>query len=252
MAPTKSLNNTLTSNSNDNILDFYKLQPLKTSATKSLHEEEDSDEMAVDYSNIILPVDLNTLPHGEQFKPQESTTFDDTYVKSKSSTKGSLSLSSPHLLDETDSYLTINDSVSYDRDTTFNNANAKDLINQSSSEETYFKPIETMTAEDFFNVAKPPAETKSIDLIKAKFEASKDTSESDSRKKFKPKSEDKSEDKDTSDTLSAGKFARIKKSLDGGAADEKDKKKGASTSSKQLLSEDTLDMSSASSSVNTR
>jgi hypothetical protein len=154
------------SGSNENIIDFYKLQP----------QNADVDDLR----SMLQPVDLNNLQHGEQFKTQECTTFDDSISKSlskstrKSSGPGNRDYDDND--DDEDSLVEIEESLIYEEIRPINNQN--ELPTSSSpSQASYFKPIETMTAEDFFSVPKesseqPSSSLKPIDLIKARFEGS--------------------------------------------------------------------------------
>ena len=68
-------------------MEFYKLQPQNDVTNLNEEDEEEHvEQMIVDYTEIILPIDLNSLQHGEEFKPHESTIYDELYIKSKSST----------------------------------------------------------------------------------------------------------------------------------------------------------------------
>ena len=84
----------------NNILDFYKLQPSSSNSVNNgdmgisrrfdNNDDDDDEEMihVCDYVvELRVPIEMSALPHGEEFKPHESTTYDDnTYVKSVKST----------------------------------------------------------------------------------------------------------------------------------------------------------------------
>lgn len=73
----KSPTTPILASSNENIIDFYKLQPKKSPA----HHKQPP----VKY-NLIEPVELSMLHHGEQLKGDESVSYDDLTTLSKSLT----------------------------------------------------------------------------------------------------------------------------------------------------------------------
>jgi hypothetical protein len=75
----------------NNILDFYKLQPSSSNSVNNADDEEEEEEEMIHVCDYVVelrvPIEMSALPHGEEFKPHESTTYDDnTYVKSVKST----------------------------------------------------------------------------------------------------------------------------------------------------------------------
>jgi hypothetical protein len=100
----------------NNILDFYQLQPMQnvdivaaantntnSNATrphfKDANEGDDEEIVQMcDYAvEMRVPVDINALPHGEEFKPHESTIYDDnTYVKSTKSSVSPVTNTAPN------------------------------------------------------------------------------------------------------------------------------------------------------------
>ena len=62
-----------------------------------------------------VPVDINALPHGEEFKPHESTTYDDnTYVKSTKSSVSPVTNTAPNTQMTLNDYNDGNDSFQTD------------------------------------------------------------------------------------------------------------------------------------------
>lgn len=168
---TKSLNK---SGSNENILDFYKLQPGSSNESNKIKDlddnmddddEDDEEDVMKKYSEIIKPVDLNSLQHGEQFKPHESTSFDDSYSKSLTIKKNSSDIvkSKEEDYEEEDSLAEIEENLDKTQPIELKSNENPELKKSSSpTESSYFKPIETMTAEDFLTHLKLVEKTRRV------------------------------------------------------------------------------------------
>ncbi|CAF0722221.1 unnamed protein product, partial [Brachionus calyciflorus] len=152
------------SSNNDNFIEYYKLQP------NQLNNEIqfDNDGPKISYE----PVDLNCFQTGEQFKSDETVSLNDLASFSKGLTSRVDESNKIIKSDDEDSLAEIEENFvitfkSPEENAPLVESELKPLSVKPSSpnESTYYKPIETLTTQDFF---KP--EPKSLDQIKAKFE----------------------------------------------------------------------------------
>lgn len=203
----KHLNLTPNSSSlSDNILDYYKLKPVDN----EIYEDEEDNRLKL--TDIIQPVDLNMLQTGEQFKPDETVSYNEIATFSKGlTTKQS---DQPIREDDEDSLAEIEENFII----TFKSPSVplQESKLDSPKEKSYYKPIETLTADDFYRNEKS---TKPIHFIKAKFEnKDSDSKRSSSRSDDSlgtvgklPKSKVEIYDKDS---LSSSSHSRSSKSSD--------------------------------------